>query len=103
MDERIKLEKERDILSREYFVELLPKSIDIDKKIRALVFKEPESEQNKIIAQIKLTELVENEFSELTMLESTKEETDIRRREIWKRILEINEVLLKKQYKTDRI
>ena len=91
MGEREELERERDLLAKEYFVELLPKSIDIDRKIHGLAFKEPENESNEIIAKIILTEEFVKEYSKL---EREKEEVDAKRREIWKRILEINEKLM---------
>jgi len=91
MGEREELERERDLLAKEYFVELLPKSIDIERKIRGLIFKEPENESKEIITKLILTEEFLNEYSKL---ERAKEEVDAKRREIWKRILEINERLM---------
>ncbi|MFC1977706.1 hypothetical protein ACFLWS_05530 [Chloroflexota bacterium] len=91
MEERNKLEKERDVLSREYFVELLPKSMDIDKRVSGLVLKESGNEASDIIGKIILTEEFLKEYNKL---EKERERVDAKRREIWERILAINQKLM---------
>ena len=94
MEQRTKLIEERNRLSTEYFVKILKRSIDIDSKIRALVFKEPENMTPEIIAEVRFNEIFSEE---LERLEKEKAEIEDKRREVWKRILEINKILMSKR------
>ena len=94
MDEKEKqLRAERDELSREYY-KLLKISVDITGQINKLVFREPENASSKIIATIIITEEL---FPKLEKLEKEKAEVEDKRKEIWKRILDINQILLSKK------
>jgi len=93
MGEREKLIAERDQLSPEYY-RLFKISKDIESQIDALVFTKPENESVEIIAKIIVNEEL---FPKLDKLEREKAEVDAKRREIWKRILEINQILLSKK------
>lgn len=90
MGKREELEKERDELSRELFVRLYSKSIEIDKKIQELVIKKPGDDSNEMLGVLIYTEEFIKEYSRLMR---EKEQIDSKIKEIWKRILEINQKL----------